>query len=165
MSEETVTETENEIDYSELQEISDLCGYDPEEQFPYVPKGFREKFPEKKHLWPVFYFKTPTAQEGARITDSAGHVRVPAKNDGNEDMIFEPEQGKAVNKILNKSLVGCKNYRNKDGDLIDFIKQPNNPFAAHKFLDQIPTKLRTELANASMEHITLSKEDLQGLEY
>ena len=135
--------------------------------FPYVPRAFREKIKDKR-LWPIFYFLTPDAKEGAKIIDSCGSFKMPTgkKARDGEGMIWVPEQGKSTNEILKKTLVGSKNYRDSKGKVIEFEQdERNNGVATYAFIDKIPPKLRAELANVGVDHITLSEEDLQGLEF
>jgi len=135
----------------ELQDkLKDLLPIEPEENFPYVPKVFRECVSDKK-LWPIFMLRGLDGEELAAREDQISYTTYGPAGEPQ----FHFTSGAFRMETLKKGIKGWKNYRTAEGKEI--------PFSADN-VKCLPIALQKELQNAIQERSLLTSEELQGLE-
>jgi len=116
--------------------------------FKYVPRIFREEFPEDKSQWPIFILKFLSGVELAKSEDRLYGMIGGDLNDAAFGKI-SVSRGAFVEHICRTGIVGWSGYGVEyDG--------PNS-------IDALPKELLYELTNAITEHRELSEEELRGL--
>ena len=140
--------------------LKGFLGFTTTSEFKYVPRIFREKNEDgeyiiPKELWPVFNLKGKTGIEIADEEDNSGYL----DPDSNK---IHLTAGKRRLGVLEKNILGWKNFRDEEGNLIEYKRVGGVIYKTA--LQRIPAPLQLELHEAINEQSRLSEEELRGLE-
>jgi hypothetical protein len=161
-------EVENKVLTNEVRQklaSTGMLGFTENPEFIYTPEAFREKKEDSdeyaipKELWPVFTLKGKDGVESAKMEDNMGYMEIDNKS---KNQRWIGKSGSRRVEILQVGIIGWKNWYDTDGNLIPF--RHNNGKVHTDCLKRIPVGLAIELANAITDRITLSPEELEGLE-
>jgi len=154
-----MTETVNRVLTPELQEkLNKVSGLTKEHTFLYVPKVYREIGPDliPKSEWPVFKLRGKNGLEIAEAEDNSGYMDT-------EQQRLVITAGKARLQTLANNILGWKNFKDREGNLVEFVQEKNVVYKTA--LQRLSAELQRELHEAINEQSVLTEEELQGLEY
>lgn len=134
-----------------------LIARKPGGTFNYVSKND----PDKENPT-VFHLKNLDASDQARIEDSLATGKAPVGGSRDEDVRIEVSSGTNVLRILNAGLDGWENFKDENGNEVEFIKDGRGKPKSDMF-NYLPPSLRRELSNAITEGNTLSEEQEKNL--
>ena len=133
--------------------LEEYAAITPDNTWPYVPKIYRDNIPNKKQ-WPVFILKVLDGQQIAEIEDASGFIVYDKINPSKSE--WHGMSGTKRIETLKKGISTWKNYKDKDGRLVEYKDE-----SSIKLLSE---KLKVELINAITERLTLSEDELRSLE-
>lgn len=134
-----------------------IIAIDPDATHRYIPKIARDWPVEDQ---PVFLIKTLKAKEAANLQDGMTDA-VVNKKDSN-DTTVRIYSGTAAVKALKAGLVGWENFKDADGEDVEF--RENNGTPRMENFDRIPVKIRAELAEAITEGTFLTEQEEKNSE-
>ena len=142
-----------------------MLGFTENPEFKYVPKCYRElgddgQYIIPKEAWPVFTLKGKDGVESAKMEDGMGYMEFDEKTDTKR---WIGKSGTRRIQILRDGVKGWDNWPDTDGNLIPF--RENAGKIHNESLGRIPVNLAIELANAITDRVTLTPEELEGLEF
>jgi len=139
-------------------------------EFPYVPRIYRATTLDKstgelqydipKELWPVFFLK---GIDGVQATMMEDRLLGEATYDGNQ-VKTSIHSGKIRVRICKLGILGWKNFRDIQGNLIPRPELDSDGTVTEDSLKIISASLMVELANAITEQSRLTEDELLGLE-
>jgi len=141
-------------------------GFTENPEFIFTFPEFKKKDKEtgeyiiEQKYWPVFTLEGMGGIESTKITSDMGYTEID-KESGNQRYISKSGQQKV--KILTKGIKKWSNYFDSEGNEIVF--RHNNGKVKSSCLELIPPVHTIHLTNAITERDTLSKEELEGLDY
>jgi hypothetical protein len=126
----------------------------PDREFKYVP-AIQRKLVKDKKQWAVFLLKTLDGEQIAELEDSSGYSVLDMQNPNKRE--WHSGSGTHRIKILKMGLIGWKNYKDKDFKMLPFE-------SVEKSVRFLSEPMKIELCNAITENMTLTEDELRGLE-
>jgi hypothetical protein len=139
-------------------QLKDVLGFEVEANFPYVPKAFRGSTISKS-LWTIFTLRSKDGLEIAEAEDNTGYFEYDTKERNKSRLVMQ--SGKARLETLRKGILKAKNFITESGKAISFDAKNDDIDA---FIRKIKPKLQVELQEAINERVTLTPDELLGLE-
>jgi hypothetical protein len=132
-----------------------VIAIDPGFEYPYIPKCDKD-LPEGEQT--TFSLKVLDAKVYARITNSS------TLNPNTREV--RVRGGTVLLDTLREGLVGWNNFKDRDGNPIDFKfnKVGKGQRASDESISRIPPKIRSELSDQITEMSDLNKEEAKNLE-
>ena len=142
-----------------------MLGFTDNPEFIYVPEAFRKKddsgeYKIPKEHWPMFMLKAKDGIESAKMEDGMGYMEYES---GSSKSRWISKSGSRRIVILREGIKGWKNWYDTEGKEIPF--RNNNGAIHNDSLKKLPVPLAIELTNAITDHISLTPEELEGLEF
>lgn len=150
--------TKNKKLTPELQKKMDLLrGYSPSHVCKWTPDVYKEHLPKSE--WPLFQFRNRNAQDHA---DAEDELQISA-GDG-EGGYVKTNAGNLRLFILRSQLVGWKNFKDRDGSVIEY-KNDKDGKVHPDGLNRMSKEMQEELLSAINTQETLTDEELEGLKF